>query len=63
MIVKAVWSTNDWPNDTNGKPENGFHRIEFEEDPKTIYLDAAEIQKTERTVQMQYRLPALKFLE
>jgi S1-C subfamily serine protease len=45
------------------KPVNGFHKIEFEEDPKTIYLDAAEIQKTERTVQMQYRLPALKFLE
>ena len=45
------------------KPENGFHKIEFEEDPKTIYLDAAEIQKTERQVQMQYRLPTLKFLE
>ncbi len=45
------------------KPENGFHKIEFEEDPKTIYLDAAETQKTERMVQMQYRLPALKFLE
>ena len=45
------------------KPEKGFHKIEFEEDPKTIYLDAAEIQKTERTVQMQYRLPMLKFLE
>jgi hypothetical protein len=45
------------------KPADGFHKIEFEEDPKIIYLDAAEIQKTERTVQMQYRLPALKFLE
>ena len=45
------------------KPADGFHKIEFEEDPKTIYLDAAEIQKTERTVQMQYRLPTLKFLE
>ena len=45
------------------KPENGFHKIEFEEDPKTIYLDAAEIQKTERTVQMQYRLPTLQFLK
>ena len=45
------------------KPVDGFHKIEFEEDPKTIYLDAAEIQKTEITVQMQYRLPALKFLE
>ena len=45
------------------KPQNGFHKVEFEQDPKTIYLDAAEIQKTERMVQMQYRLPALKFLE
>ena len=45
------------------KPENGFHKIEIEEDPKTIYLDAVEIKKTEQMVQMQYRLPSLKFLE
>jgi hypothetical protein len=45
------------------KPLNGFHRIDFEEDPKTIYLDAAEIEKTEQTVQKQYRLPMLKYLE
>ena len=45
------------------KPTNGFHRIDFEEDPKTIYLDAAEIEKTEQTVQKQYRLPMLKHLE
>jgi S1-C subfamily serine protease len=44
-------------------PVDGFHRIDFEEDPKTIYLDAAETRKTEQMVQMQYRLPLLKRLE
>lgn len=44
-------------------PTNGFHRIDFEEDPKTIYLDAAEVKRTEQMVQMQYRLPLLKRLE
>ena len=58
----ALQSLDDVPKALE-KPVDGFHKIEFEEDPKTIYLDAAEIQKTERTVQMQYRLPALKFLE
>ena len=45
------------------KPVNGFHKIEFEEDPKTIYLDATEAQKTDRMVQMQYGLPVLSYLE
>ena len=45
------------------KSLNGFHRIDFAEDPKTIYLNAAETEKTEKTVQMQYRLPMLKHLE
>ena len=58
----ALQSLDDVPKALEN-PINGFHKIEFEEDPKTIYLDAAEIQKTERTVQMQYRLPTLKFLE
>ncbi len=58
----ALQSLDDVPKALE-KPVDGFHKIEFEEDPKTIYLDAAEIQKTERAVQMQYRLPALKFLE
>ena len=58
----AIQSLDDVPKALE-KPVDGFHKIEFEEDPKTIYLDAAEIQKTERQVQMQYRLPALKFLE
>ncbi len=58
----ALQSLDDVPKALE-KPVDGFHKIEFEEDPKTIYLDAAEIQKTERAVQMQYRLPALKFLD
>ena len=45
------------------KPVNGFHRIEFDKDPGVIFLDAAETAKTERMVQMQYRLPMLKHLD
>lgn len=45
------------------KPINGFHKIEFDDDPKVIYLDASEAEKTDKDVQMQYRLPAMKRLE
>ena len=45
------------------KAEKGFHKIEFDDDPGTIYLDAAESEKIERMVQMQYRIPTLKRLE
>lgn len=45
------------------KPANGFHKVELEDDPKTIYLDAAEAPNTDKAVQMQYRLPTLKRLE
>ena len=45
------------------KAEKGFHKIEFDNDPGTIYLDAAESEKIERMVQMQYRIPTLKRLE
>ena len=45
------------------KPTNGFHKIEFDEDPKAIYLDAAQVSAVEQQVQQQYRLPALKRLE
>jgi hypothetical protein len=46
-----------------GKPVNGFHRIEFDDDPRTIYLDAKEVESTDRAVKMQYRLPAMMHLE
>lgn len=45
------------------KPANGFHKIEFDDDPKVIYLDAKQVEQTDRAVQMQYRLPAMKRLE
>jgi S1-C subfamily serine protease len=45
------------------RPVDGFHKIEFHEDPKVIYLDAAEAEKTAHVVQMQYRLPMLKRLD
>ena len=45
------------------KPENGFHKIEFDESPRVIYLDAAQVGAVEQLVQQQYRLPTLKRLE
>jgi len=43
-------------------PVNGFHKIEFEEQPSTIYLDPEEIPVINQTIQKLYRLPALKNL-
>ena len=45
------------------KAVNGFHKVEFDDDPKTIYLDAAQVSAVEQMVQQQYRLPSLKRLE
>ena len=45
------------------KAVNGFHKVEFDEDPRTIYLDAAQVSAVEQQVQQQYRLPSLKRLE
>jgi S1-C subfamily serine protease len=45
------------------KPVNGFHEIDFAEAPTRIFLEAAETEKIEKQVQMQYRLPSLKNLE
>ena len=46
-----------------GKPVDGYHVVEFSEDPKRIYLDAAQTEKIEQLVQAQYRLPSLKRVE
>jgi hypothetical protein len=45
------------------KPVNGFHEIDLAESPTRVYLDAAETDKIERQVQMQYRIPSMKYLE
>lgn len=41
-------------------PVNGFHKVEFSEDPKVIYLDAREIEANAPVLQKNYGLPALQ---
>ena len=55
-------SLDDLP-DALGKPADGFHKIEFEEFPRTIYLDAAHLEENDRNVQESYSLPALQHLD
>ena len=43
-------------------PKDGFYKIEFEEDPTLIYLDAAEIEKSDGQLMQDYGLPALENL-
>jgi hypothetical protein len=43
-------------------PINGFQKIEFDEDPKVIYLDNAVIEKEKPALQKVYSLPQLKYL-
>ena len=44
------------------KPVDGFQKIEFEEDPKIIFLDAASIEANAETLKKHYALPALERL-
>lgn len=39
------------------KPVNGFHKIEFLEDPKQIYLDAEQVKVEESKLRQNYNLP------
>ena len=43
-------------------PANGYHKIEFEEDPHEIYLDAKQVDEDAEQVQKVYSLPALQRL-
>lgn len=43
-------------------PIDGFQKIEFEEDPKTIYLNAESIQSNAENLKKHYALPALERL-
>lgn len=45
------------------EPVGGFHRIELDEDPKLIVLDAAAVEKNREAFQKEYSLPALENLE
>lgn len=44
-------------------PQNGFHKIEFEDDPGFIYLDAAEAEKAKVQLMQDYSIPALENLD
>lgn len=45
------------------QPKNGFHKIEFEEDPGVIYLDAGDVQKNTDQIIQHYNLPASNNLD
>jgi hypothetical protein len=45
------------------QPIDGFIRIETEEDPKVIPLDAAQAQNDEPTLHESYGIPALQRLK
>jgi S1-C subfamily serine protease len=44
------------------EPVGGFHKIEFERDPGTIYLDAAELRSINSAVQGTYKISELERL-
>ncbi len=44
-------------------PVDGFQRIEFEEDPHLIFLDAAAVEKNREALKEQYALPTLERLD
>lgn len=44
------------------KPVDGFQKIEFEEDPKILYLDATSIKTNAETLKKHYALPSLERL-
>jgi hypothetical protein len=43
-------------------PTDGYHKIEFEEDPHQIYLDAKQVEEDAAQLQKTYSLPALQRL-
>jgi hypothetical protein len=44
-------------------PVNGFHKIEFEDGPGVIYLDAEKVAADNEALMKNYRLPSLQRLE
>ena len=44
-------------------PVDGFDKIEFDESPRVIYLDAKQIEATAPALMQNYGLPAIKRLE
>ncbi len=55
-------SLNDLPTALD-KPIDGFHKVEFEDSPKEIFLDAAHLEENNRSVMESYSLPSLQRLD
>jgi len=43
-------------------PVEGFHKIEFEDHPRVIYVDPGEMDLVNQEIMRRYRLPALQYL-
>lgn len=41
------------------KPQDGFHRLEFADDPKLIILDADSVARNQDALRMEYGIPSL----
>ena len=68
LIVKSVngkplASLEDLPRLLAEAPASGFHRIEFEDFPHEIFLDAAHMNEDGEKIGQAYGLPALSRLE
>ncbi|MEO6847328.1 MAG: PDZ domain-containing protein, partial [Chthoniobacterales bacterium] len=66
LIVKSVngkpiKSLRDLADAVN-TPVNGYHRIEFEDEPSVIYLDPELSNRLKESIRQQYNLPALENL-
>lgn len=67
LIVKAIngqplASLDDVPRLLAQAPADGFHRVEFEDFPHTIFLDAAQLGEEGEKIGQAYGLPALSRL-
>ena len=43
-------------------PVDGFHKVEFEEDPKVLFLDAEKVEANKESLARDYGIPALQRL-
>ena len=46
-----------------GKPENGFDKVQFEDFPKEIFLDAKNLEQNDKDVIESYSLPGVQRLD
>lgn len=57
----AIQSLDDVPK-ALAQASNGLHKIEFDGEPRVIFLDAAQVDAAAASFQQKYRLPALQRL-